>query len=124
MRTSRGYRFNAGEGGRRRFRVVTAAGWQGMLSISPLRCTGTRGAVTFVFDLSSSAMIEVVVENLLGEPVKVLAQRLVEAGPVQCAWDGVDATGRPVAAGQYVCRVTARAEDGQQVSAFRVFEWR
>jgi hypothetical protein len=124
MRTSEAYGFNAGEAGRRRFRVTTAPAWQGALAMSPLRCESTRGAVGFVFEVSAAATIEVAVENLLGQPVKVLLQRSVEAGPVQCAWDGLDAGGRRAAPGQYICRVRALAEDGQQVSGFRVFEWR
>ena len=50
-----------------------------------------------------------VVYNLMGQMVRVIADRDFGAGPHQVSWDGLDSGGQQVASGIYLLRLRARA---------------
>ncbi len=59
------------------------------------------------FDLSQSETVSLAVYNLLGQRVRVLTNGGLEAGSHQVRWNGTDDSGRLVASGIYVYRLTA-----------------
>jgi flagellar hook assembly protein FlgD len=51
--------------------------------------------------------LRVVVHDIAGRAVKVLADRPFESGLHELVWDGTDGSGRRVASGVYVVRASA-----------------
>jgi subtilisin family serine protease len=122
MRHQAGYRFTpTASTGTRHLRVeARAAG--GAVRISALSSAPTgAGGAQVVFTLSSDAMCDVTILNIAGRPVRVVETGGVHgAGVNTVTWDGRSSAGTAVPSGQYLLRVTARAEDGTAATALRL----
>ena len=59
------------------------------------------------YELEESAQVRLVIYNLLGQSVRVLAQEHQEAGYYQVRWDGRDVLGRTVSTGLYIYKLEA-----------------
>ena len=59
------------------------------------------------YQLPESGPVQLVVYDLLGQEVKVLADGAAEAGVHSVTWSGVDGMGRPVGSGIYLVRMKA-----------------
>ncbi|MGD9495441.1 MAG: S8 family serine peptidase [Armatimonadota bacterium] len=122
MRTASSYQWQVGpEGGVRRLAVEITREDDGLLAVSSLsaRPAAARGAQVTV-SLTQAAALDVEVLNIAGRTVaRVCTERQVGAGETRLGWSGTSAAGTAVPAGMYLVRVTARAQDGQQVSAVR-----
>lgn len=59
------------------------------------------------YQLGQTAEISIVIYNMLGQQVQVLANKIQAAGSYQVVWDGTDAIGREVASGTYFVRMVA-----------------
>ncbi len=70
--------------------------------------------VNIAFELPASQHASLVIHDLRGRTVKVLADGIMDAGPHTLQWDGRDATGQTVAAGTYLA--TVRTADGQRTN--------
>jgi hypothetical protein len=62
------------------------------------------------FSLAASGPVELVIHNIAGQEVRILANRDFDAGQHDVRWDGTDATGQTVASGLYFYRLTTRGE--------------
>lgn len=75
----------------------------------------SAGDVRVVYSLSRPAQVDVEVMNMAGRIVRqVQTAATAAAGAQTTRWDGRSSNGTRVAAGRYLVRITARAEDGQQ----------
>jgi hypothetical protein len=73
-------------------------------------------ATTILYTLSRPGDVSLVVHNLLGQSVRVLARSYHYAGVYRVTWDGTDDGGRPVSSGTYVCRlITAEGTHNQHL---------
>ena len=59
------------------------------------------------YELAESAQVRLVIYNVLGQSVRVLAQEHQEEGYYQVRWDGRDALGRTVSTGLYIYKLEA-----------------
>ena len=57
------------------------------------------------FWLPAEGEVDLAVYNLLGHRVAVLATGRQPAGASEVVWNGLDISGRPLAAGVYFCRL-------------------
>ena len=81
--------------------------------------TGLRGArpnpfagtTTIEWSLARDASVELVIFDVTGREVRVLARGTTTAGAHRAEWDGRGASGRPVGAGLYFARLRL---DGQE----------
>lgn len=71
-------------------------------------------AVHVSFSLTQSAPATVRIYDVAGRLVRTLVDRQVEAGDHEAVWDGRDESGRAVARGLYVARLSARDERDQR----------
>ncbi|GAB5537289.1 MAG: hypothetical protein Rubg2KO_35380 [Rubricoccaceae bacterium] len=76
----------------------------------------SSGLVTVPYTLSEAGETRLEVLDVLGRSVRVLHEGPQDAGDHALPWDGLDATGRPVAAGTYLLRLEA----GGQFATARV----
>ena len=121
LRTSTGYTYDVGEEPTERsFTIRVADAGAGALAINTLNAGADSGRAQVVYALSQDAAVDIEVLNIAGVTVRrIVADRAQQAGPQQVTWDGRNASGSSVPAGTYIIRVTARSDDGQQVSAIR-----
>lgn len=68
---------------------------------NPLRDRSTIG-----FDLVETGHVLLEVYNVAGQKVRILADDITNAGMHSMVWDGTDASGRPVANGLYIARLS------------------
>jgi hypothetical protein len=66
------------------------------------------------FDLASAGRVRIAVYDLAGRLVRVLLEASRTAGEHAVRWNGLDAFGKPVPSGIYVCRMEVRIADGKQ----------
>jgi hypothetical protein len=66
-----------------------------------------RGVASIDLTLAVPDRLRVVVHDIAGRAVKVLADRPFESGLHELVWDGTDGSGRRVASGVYVVRASA-----------------
>ncbi len=66
-----------------------------------------RTGASIAFDLPAPSPVRLAIHDVLGRTIRVLAEATFPAGRHAVQWDGRDATGRPVAAGVYLCRIQA-----------------
>jgi len=94
---------------------TTAAGDPPSVPGLQLRCAPNpmRGAATLSFTLASDAAVDLTLFDLAGRRVRNLASGAYPAGAHQLRWDGLDARGRIVPSGVYLCRL--RVPGGEQV---------
>lgn len=90
------------------------------MSPSPVTKSGTAGAT-----LSDRASVTVHVLDARGSVVRTLLESVAHpAGTVSAVWDRKTTGGRRAAAGDYVLRVTATAEDGETAVGSATFQVR
>ena len=121
MRTATHYAYDADADGVREFRLEIAPCGGGALAVRTMAVTPAPVGTQVVFTLTKDAKATVEVLNIAGRKVKTLASGVDVAGATTTtlAWDGRSAWGLRVPAGRYLVRVTAVADDGQNVSAAR-----
>jgi len=120
LRTSTGYTLTLGTGEPERkltLEISTKAG--DLLAIRSLEARPAAKAVQISYTLSSPATVTVEVLNLAGRVVRSLPAIAQDGGVGTTLWDGNSARGSRTPAGTYLVRVTARAADGQAVTALR-----
>jgi len=61
------------------------------------------------YSLARAGQVELSIHNLAGQPVRVLASGIQEAGVHAVNWNGLDETGQPSASGVYVYRLQSAA---------------
>ena len=64
-----------------------------------------RGATDIQFNLATDERVELSIYDVSGRAVRSLTRGTLSAGPHTIHWDGLDAAGRPVAAGVYLARL-------------------
>jgi hypothetical protein len=117
-RTLTTYSYQSGEGGARRFSLEVADRAETGLMITSASAQAAGGAVTVSYTLSADAQVQVEVLNIAGRKVATLASGdTAPAGLNTCGWNGRGGSGTVVPSGRYLVRVSARADDGQQVQA-------
>ncbi|MGD9495453.1 MAG: carboxypeptidase regulatory-like domain-containing protein [Armatimonadota bacterium] len=114
-RTMSSYRYDSGEGGTRMFRLEIAERGNAGLMITAAAASATRGGATVTYALSAEAQVKVEVLNIAGRCVATLGGALAPAGVSTVSWNGRSTEGTPCPAGRYLVRISARAEDGQEV---------
>jgi subtilisin family serine protease len=120
LRTSTGYSYEVGDEPSERSFTIRIADAAGALAINTLSAGAAGGRGQIVYTLSQDASVGIEVLNIAGVTVRrIFSERAQSAGPQQVTWDGRNAAGSNVPAGTYLIRVTARSDDGQQVSAIR-----
>jgi flagellar hook capping protein FlgD len=62
-------------------------------------------ATTIRFDIPTTSAVQLSVHNILGQPVRTLVNRRMEAGFHSVAWNGTDNAGRTVSSGIYIYRL-------------------
>ncbi len=65
----------------------------------------TSGEVTIGFEVHGDGEVSVEVLDLRGALVRVVHRGKLPSGSQRLRWDGHDASGQPVASGNYLCRV-------------------
>ncbi len=76
----------------------------GKISTSP---NPARNAVSFAFDLRESTNIKIEAYNVLGQPVKIITDREINAGHTEISWDLCDEKGRQLPQGAYFYRISS-----------------
>jgi hypothetical protein len=64
-------------------------------------------STTIRFYLPSTAQVSLAIYNVLGQKVRTLLDRRIEAGKHQVVWDGRDGAGKPVSSGVYFVSMVA-----------------
>jgi len=64
---------------------------------------------TIRFDIETSANINLTVYDIYGREVTQLVQEVKTSGRHKVIWDGRDKTGREVATGMYICKLTSKS---------------
>ncbi|MBC7187910.1 MAG: T9SS type A sorting domain-containing protein, partial [Calditrichaeota bacterium] len=64
------------------------------------------------FELPEPAQVRITIYNVLGQPLRELANAAFDAGQHAIFWDGKDRQGNQVASGLYICRLEAQAASG------------
>jgi hypothetical protein len=62
-------------------------------------------STTVEFNLPKRGEVTVTIFNILGQPVRILAQETLAAGEHSITWDGTNDAGHGVASGVYLCQV-------------------
>ncbi|MBD3292798.1 MAG: hypothetical protein GF393_07715, partial [Armatimonadia bacterium] len=118
MRTSASYELPPGpEGVSRKLQIrMRKRSSQPLIVAGMSAMQGTSGSAEIVFTLSNSADVQVEVLNIAGRKIATLADgETAPAGLSTCGWNGRSGSGTLVPGGRYLVRVSARADDGQQV---------
>jgi hypothetical protein len=130
LRTRSGYIYRAEVGPRtadvRRFRLELNPSPAGKLiltnvAVSPPR--GRGGAGTLSFTLNQPAEVSGEIATLSGRAIVSLPAVPGGTGLNTRTWLGQDADGRPLPAGVFLLRLTARTEEGDLVQATRAVRW-
>ena len=80
------------------------------------------GVANISFDLDKAAAnVTAEISNADGSLVRTLSMDGATSGTHEMTWDGLDAQGSPVAAGQYNLKITATDADGKAVKATAYF---
>ncbi len=119
LRTTTAYRYQATNAGVRRLQLsISELGSLNLTNVTTAATPAGGAQVTFTLSAPGQASLEIL--NISGRPVRqVVAGRTYPAGTAQVLWDGRNGAGALVPAGTYLVRVTAHADNGQQVSALR-----
>lgn len=127
LRTTSSYRYNTGNGGPRRFKIVAESNVTGRpvisgLAVIPSRAPSGIASSTISYNLSTDATADVVIRNTGGRSVRSIAQsRGISRGISNLSWNYRDDSGKPVPAGSYLIEVVATTPDGEVAKAIRPF---
>ena len=80
----------------------------GIISLLP---NPTTGPVTIRFATASQGVVRIEIYNTIGERIRVLTRRSVDAGTYNPTWDLLDGEGVPVPGGIYYVRAVGGAWD-------------
>jgi hypothetical protein len=81
------------------------------LALAPNRPNPFNPGTSLSFRLPSAGYAKLVIYDIRGREVKVLADATLEAGPHDREWDGKDEDARPVSSGIYFARLAFGGED-------------
>jgi hypothetical protein len=116
--TPNGGRINMGAyGNTSKASKAASADGAGVLLLTAAADPTGSGACQITLSLSAPASAQVSVLNLAGRAVAALPPRDLPEGLSTLLWDGRSTGGTRAPTGQYLIRVTARAESGAQTSA-------
>ena len=124
LRTAPTYRYNTGPtAATRRFRLTVSAQAQGLLTITSVTASPTRGGGTeFSFALSQAASVDCDIVNIAGRRLSRLRQQQpLPAGTNHILWDGRTDLGTLAPAGTYLLNLRASDEARQRATAVRRF---
>lgn len=124
MSTTSSYRYNSGEGGVRRFKLVAEPRGSNRLSVSGLAINTTRaiGSASISYNLSADASTDVRIKSTSGKTVRNLAiGKGVTRGINSLSWNYRDEAGEPVPAGSYLLEVVATTPEGEVAKTIRPF---
>jgi hypothetical protein len=77
-------------------------------------------STTIEFALPEQSSVRLAVYNVLGQEVRALSKETLPAGSYKIQWDGCDDSGKSVASGIYVCRLTTdRTELSRKMTLVR-----
>lgn len=79
------------------------------LGLRPIAPNPARGETSIWLDMSKAQTVRVSIYDLAGRQVRELVSGVVGAGAHGSRWDGRDASGRRVASGVYIARLTTAA---------------
>jgi flagellar hook assembly protein FlgD len=124
MRTSTGYTVRCQDAGVvRKLRIEATSGAEAALALRGVTAQCVAGTGSIAFTLSAPASVSVSVVNIAGRLVRTVVQeRDLGAGLNTLAFDGRSASGTSLPAGRYLVRISARAEDGQQINGLANLE--
>ena len=101
----------------RHFRITIEDRASGGLTVSAASARQRSGSAVVTFSLSRSAQVTAEVLNMAGRPICTLAADQPAAGGVNSlTWNLRNRQGSPVSSGRYIIKLTAVADDGQQVT--------
>jgi len=116
MRTTSSYSYQASTDAREF--TITLAGTDAAYALAVSGASAQQvsaGDVRVAYSLSRAAQVDVEVMNIAGRVVRGVQSDVTTTSGAQTAhWDGRSNSGTRVAAGRYLVRITARADDGQQ----------
>jgi len=121
MRSSGGYTFTADDTGVRDLRVIVKPRGGGLaVATFDVAETIRGGGAQFVYTLSAAAQVDISVINAAGRRVANVVQgEDAVAGRNTAVWNGRSDTGALVPGGSYRVVLTARSDEGGQVSSVR-----
>jgi len=121
MRTTSQFSFRTGSnGGVRNLAIEIGDQAADLLAVTSLDAARAGGSVVITYTLSKPAAVSVRVLNIAGRAVATVAcDEIRSAGTCNALWNMRNATGSLVPAGTYLIQLSARAEDGQQISTLR-----
>ena len=76
----------------------------------------STGRIAIGYAVPSASDVTVTIFDMLGREVRVLAEGREESGNRSVDWNGDDASGTPVSAGEYLCRVDLRPTGGEPIA--------
>jgi len=118
MRSNSSYTWQTGDGAAtRQFRIDVTTGSRGGLRITAVtpRTIGRSAGVSFSYNLSAAANVDIRVLSSSGTVVRQLNGRSSRAAGIQQAtWDQKSDAGVAMPAGPYLVEIRAQAPDGSQ----------
>ncbi len=119
MRTTARYEYRASSEAPRHFLLqVTEGAGQPVLITGVVAQQVNAGRMTISYTLSADAEVSIRAYNIAGRCIRCIAYaRPSAAGLRTAAWDLRGEAGSEVPSGHYLVRITARADDGAEVSA-------
>lgn len=125
LRTTRSYSFTLAAGeAERAFSLEINSQTGDLLVIGSLQANANANTVQIAYSLSDAAAVSIEILNVAGRTVRVLPPSQQSAGAATSFWDGRNASGVRVPAGNYLVRLTARSDSGQSASAVRTLQLR
>lgn len=86
---------------------VTTPRWRATsIELAPVQPNPSVGATTLRFAVAERGKVRLVLHDLAGRAVRTLVDDVLDVGDRTMAWDGLDDTGSPVAAGVYFARLS------------------
>ncbi len=118
-RTMQAYTYRSGEGmSLRNFRLEVRPRSVSSLTISTATTVQQSGSAVVTYSVSQRCKVSVMVRNMAGRCVKVLAaDKAVSAGLNAETWNLSNQTGAKVPSGPYLIEIRAMADNGQQSRA-------
>ena len=86
---------------------TTESGIPRQFELKPAYPNPFNPGTTVRFDLPRRSRARLVIYNLLGQPVRTLVDRTLEAGSYSLRWDGRDSAGRELPTGVYLIELRA-----------------
>lgn len=113
LRNAGGYTFNPGGNNRRNLRLIVRPRSTGLLTISDVTVTPSRGGGAIGYVVSRDALVSVEVVSPSGRRLKLVADRQAATqGRSSVVWDGTRDDGARLPAGIYLVQVTATTSEG------------